>query len=202
MQTIIQSINDPSALKTAHLWLMNSHPIAFPTDTIYGIGCLYHDTSAINRIYQIKERSPQKALAVLIGSIEHMKLLSSGIPDPVYRLAEKFWPGALTLILPIKSGLPDNLSPYPTIGIRMPDHPVLQRFINTVGPLANSSANISGGSNPTTAQQVSMDLNGKIPFILDGGPTQSSLASTVVDCTKQPLQIIREGAIKAADIFA
>lgn len=195
MNTITRSINDPTAFQSAEFWLHQSMPVAFPTDTVYGLGCFVNDETAIEKLFKFKERSTQKAIAVLVADIDQAKTLAETFPANAVELAKAFWPGALTLILKARATLPKNLSPLPTIGIRMPAYPPILDFMKNVGPLATTSANLSGGENPASAEEVLAQFNGKIPLILDGGPTRSSIASTVVDCSQEPFRILREGQI-------
>jgi tRNA threonylcarbamoyl adenosine modification protein (Sua5/YciO/YrdC/YwlC family) len=117
-----------------------------------------------------------------------------------YRLAARFWPGPLTLVLPKQKGLPEELSAQPTIGVRMPDHPVTLALLRRAGPLAVTSANISGAASSVTAQEVFAQLGGRIPLILDGGRTPGGVSSTVVDCTGREPRILRLGPISLKEI--
>jgi L-threonylcarbamoyladenylate synthase len=132
---------------------------------------------------------------VLIGASSQISLLSPGVPRYAQCLAAHFWPGALTLILPALQTLPMNLSPSPTIGVRLPDHAFVQQLIQICGPLATTSANLSGAPNSLTAQEVSEQLGNRIDLILDGGKTPGEIPSTVVDCSGEKPRVIREGAV-------
>lgn len=175
--------------------------IALPTDTVYGLAAMVTNRAAIERLYTAKERSPQKAIAVLISGEDQIDQVVEHFSEAAKRLARLYWPGALTLVVSKNPELPANLSPTPTIGVRMPDHAFALELIRNVGPLATTSANLSGGLNPRDAGEVQAQLDGRIELILDGGPAYSGIPSTVVDCTGTGLTILREGAISASDIL-
>ena len=174
--------------------------VAFPTDTVYGLGCLISNPEAIERIYEVKERSHLKSIAVLIGSPDQFSLVSENIPPAALRLAQKFFPGALTLVVPRHPHLPTNLSIHPTVGVRMPNHPFAIALLNQTGPLAVTSANLSGKANPLTAQDVLEQLDGRIDLLVDGGACSGGIPSTVLDCTSSKFTVLRSGAISAEEI--
>jgi L-threonylcarbamoyladenylate synthase len=200
MKTTLLPAESPEAIPTALRLLQHGQLIAFPTDTVYGLAALIHDQVAIDRLYEAKERSPVKAIAVLIGDLSQIDQVAAGLPVPARRLAEHFWPGALTLVVPRRADLPANLSPDLTIGIRMPDHAFARDLLRAAGPLATTSANLSGGPNPKDAQEVLVQLEGRVELVLDGGPASGGIPSTVVGCTGPDLTIFREGAIPADQI--
>lgn len=197
MNTIRINTDIPDAIDRAKEVLRGGGLIAFPTDTVYGIASLVNSPQGIHRLYEAKSRSTNKAIAVLIGELDQLELLTTGLPPSARRLAKMFWPGALTLVIPKSPDLPANLSPLPTVGVRMPDHSFARALIRACGVLATSSANISGEANTITAEQVYEQLVGRIELILDGGAVSGGIPSSVVDCTTEPLKIIREGAISA-----
>ncbi len=169
--------------------------IAFPTDTVYGIGVSAFDPSAIDKIYQVKGRSQLKAIPILIGGPQELDRITPPRSQAVQKIIDHFWPGALTLVLPLLPEMPDNLSPAPTIGLRVPDHDLARELLNTTGPLAATSANLSGQSSALDAAQVLAQLEGRIDLVLDGGPAPGGQASTVLDCTGEEMKILREGPI-------
>ena len=195
MKTDLLSTEQPDAIDRALAILKRGGLVAIPTDTVYGLAALAVDSDAIGRIYQVKERSENKAIAILIGDVSQLNLVAASQNEAASRLAASFWPGALTLVLPRHPSLPTNLSPQPTIGVRMPDHAFARRLLARAGPLATTSANISGGPNPRNAQEVLAQLDGKIELVLDGGYTPVGIPSTVVDCTGESIVILRQGAI-------
>jgi L-threonylcarbamoyladenylate synthase len=195
MRTQILSAADSRSLDDALSRLRKHQLIAFPTDTVYGLGASLDSPIAIDKLYSVKGRDSAKAIAVLVGEAAALSAITLDIGQAAQRLAEKFWPGPLTLVVPRRLDLPDNLSSLPTIGVRMPDHPVALDLLRRSGPLAVTSANRSGAANTTTAQEVLSQLGGLIPLILDGGRTPGGLPSTVVDCSTGELIILRQGPI-------
>lgn len=202
MKTTILPTASSQALSSALHLLNQGRLIAFPTDTVYGLAALISDASAIERLYSAKERSPIKAIAVLIGDINQLDLVADSMPPIALRLAERFWPGALTLVVPRRLDLPANLSPDLSIGIRMPDHAFARELMRAAGPLATTSANLTGGPNPRDAQEVLAQLEGRVELVLDGGPATGGIPSTVVGCMGLELTIFRQGAISAEQIFS
>ncbi len=189
------SIDDPQAIPTALRVLQDNGTIVFPTDTIYGIAADAFSPDGINKLYEVKERPEDKALPVLIGDLSHLKDLVLYVSDVVEQIAAAFWPGALTLILPKGPEVPAELSPYPTIGVRMPDLDFTLRLLRQTGPLATTSANLSGGANPTTVGNVQEQLRDRPDLYLDGGPTPGPVASTVLDLSGPEINVLRQGPI-------
>ena len=200
--TKILSIDDPQAIPWAKQILRDQGTIVFPTDTIYGIAADAFDPAGITKLYEIKERPQDKALPVLIGDIAQLEALALYLSDQVQRIAGAFWPGALTLILPKGPDVPPELSPYPTIGVRMPDLEFTLRLLRETGPLATTSANLSGGDNPTSVEDVVSQLQDRPDLILDGGPTPGARASTVLDLSGPEVKVLRQGPITLAAIQA
>ena len=196
---IISSL-DPESIPLAIKTFNSGGLVVFPTDTVYGLAVPIHNQAGIDKLFEVKGRDFNKAIAVLIGDLDHLSQLTTGFSALAQKLATAYWPGALTLVVGIRPGLPPNLSPYPTIGIRMPDHPFALALLQKTGPLATTSANISGGSNTTTAQEVLIQLDGKIDLLVEGGTTPGAVPSTVVDCTKPDLAILRQGSITENDL--
>jgi L-threonylcarbamoyladenylate synthase len=195
METIILPISDPNALISALEILTGGGLVAFPTDTVYGIGAMAYDANAVGEIYIVKGRGLEKAIPVLIGDFEQIERVTVGTNRLIQRLAERFWPGPLTIIVPRNPNIPDAVTSYPTVGIRMPDFNPTRELLRLTGPLAVTSANISGQGSPSTAAGVEAQLGGRIPLILDGGVTPGGTPSTLVDCTENEQKIIREGPI-------
>jgi L-threonylcarbamoyladenylate synthase len=194
-ETRISSSNDPQALEQAEGLLRAGGLVAFPTDTVYGLGAMLFDAQAIELLYVVKSRDAAKAIAVLVGNESGLAQVGAELSGVAARLAQRFWPGPLTLVVLAGSKLPANLSPLPTVGVRMPDHPVALALLRRTGPLAVTSANLSGQPSARSAQEVYTQLHGRIPFILDGGVTPGGLSSTVVDCTGSELVVLRQGPI-------
>lgn len=200
MKTEILSTKEPRALELAVEMIHQGEMVAFPTDTVYGLGTSAFNPQGIEQLYVVKEREEGKAIAVLLSSASELIKITATMNETAHRLAEHFWPGPLTLVVPRHPDLPDNLSPLPTIGVRMPDHPLALALMARSGPLAVTSANLSGAENTTTAQEVFAQLSGRIPLILDGGRTPGGSPSTVVDCTSEQLVILRQGPISLHEL--
>ena len=201
MDTQVLPIHDPQALAAAIDILNSGGLVAFPTDTVYGLGALVFDEQAVARLYDVKERGIEKAIPVLIGDTEQLGRVSSGVNLIGQKLAERFWPGALTIVVPRHPGIPEAVTTLPTVGVRMPDFASTLELLRLIGPLAVTSANISGQSSPSTAAGVKAQLGGRIPLILDGGVTPGGLPSTVVDCTTGKPLILREGPLSLEQIL-
>lgn len=176
--------------------------VAFPTDTVYGVGCQAFSANAIQAIYQAKRRPVEKAIPVLIGSGDDLEKVTSQIPPLASRLAARFWPGPLTLVLPKHPDLPAIISEGPTVGVRVPDHPVARRLLQAAGPMAVTSANLSGQESPRTAQEVLRQLSGRIHLVLDGGETPGGVPSTVVNPLGGDLVILRQGPISREEMLS
>lgn len=174
--------------------------VAFPTDTVYGVGALAFDNAAIESIYTAKDRPGEKAIPVLIGDLSDLEKVANSIPDMALRFAARFWPGPLTCIVQKKQTLPPAVSATSTVAVRIPDHPDARALLRAAGPMAVTSANISRQPSPSTAQEVYEQLNGRIPLILDGGKTPGGVPSTLVDCTGDEPVILREGPISLDEL--
>jgi L-threonylcarbamoyladenylate synthase len=191
-----------ATLEKAKKLLQAGQVVAFPTDTVYGVGVDAFNPHAINKLFAIKARDRSKAIAILVGDFNALSQITSELSSSAKRLAKYFFPGAITLVVASHPGLPNNISPNPTVGVRMPNHPIALDLLKLFGPIATTSANISGQSSPTTAREVFNQLQGRVPLILDGGQTPGGTPSTVVDCTGVIPVILREGAICEAKIMA
>jgi len=175
--------------------------IAFPTDTVYGLGADAFNATAVERIYEIKNRPMHRQLPLLIADVEQLTTLAKPIPEIAWFLAKRFWPGGLTLVLPKTDSLPVYLAPEYTIAVRVPDHPVCLALIQHLGnPIIGTSANISGQPPALTAEEVRQQLGGKIDFIINGGKCPGGKESTVVDVTRESPTILRQGVIPSHEI--
>jgi L-threonylcarbamoyladenylate synthase len=202
MKTEVLLASDPNALRYAVDVLRYGGLVAFPTDTVYGVGALAFHHEAVMRLYTVKGRSTDKAIAVLIGREADLADVATALTPAAEKLAAKFWPGSLTLVVPKHPRLPAAVSSLPTVGVRMPDHALARQLLEQTGPMAVTSANLSGEPNALTAAHVLAQLSGRIELILDGGRVPGGVPSTVVDCTAAVPQILREGPVTAADIAA
>ncbi len=195
METSIIPATNEDAIQRVIDALKAGETVAFPTDTVYGLGVDPFNISAIIKLFEAKGREYNKAIAILVGNKKQVKLVAEMVSDNAQKLIDSFWPGGLTVIVPKQKSIPDLLSSHQSIGIRMPDHPITLQILNEYGPLATSSANVSGKQNPVSAGDVYTQLNGRISLILDGGTCPGGVPSTVVDCLSQKTQVLRNGAI-------
>ncbi len=191
------SLEDKRALETAIATMQGGGVIAFPTDTVYGIGASLSHRDALTRVYDIKGRSHEKPLPVLVSRADVIYRLTDQ-PDPeLLRLASHFWPGPLTIILKAGDTLPTEvIAPDGTFGVRIPDHSIALTIAqHNGGAIAVSSANRSGKPPACHAEEILQALGGEIDVILDGGIAPRSLASTVIRREGDTITVIREGAI-------
>lgn len=202
MKTEVLLADDPEALPRALVVLQAGGLVAFPTDTVYGLGALAFNGKAVESIYAAKDRPVEKAIPVLIGQADDLSLVASEIPGLALNLAARFWPGPLTLVVPRHPNLPPSVSAGESVGVRIPDHPVARALLNAAGPMAVTSANISGRPSPVEAGDVLSQLGGRIALILDGGVTPGGIPSSVVDCIGAELRVLRVGPIPEKEILA
>ncbi len=191
---MITQILTPTQLELAAQLLREHHLVAFPTDTVYGLGTLAFDGPTVLKLYVAKERPPEKGIPILIADIIDLDQVAFDVPPIAYRLMENFWPGALTIVVPKQPHIPIEVSTTNSVAVRMPDLDLARELMRLTGPLAVTSANRSAGPNPRTAQEVLEQLAGRIDAIVDGGQTPGGIPSTVVDCTQITPVILREGA--------
>lgn len=195
MKTEILSTTDPRAIQRAEEVLKGGGIIAFPTDTVYGLAALITDAAAIEKLFVAKGRDFNKSIAVLVGDESQAEKVVVNVSPTARKIICRYWPEAITLVMEKNPDLPGVLSPSNTVGVRMPNHAFALALLRVVGPLATTSANISGQKNPITAQDVLEQLNGRVELILDGGACPGGVPSTVVDCTGSEPVILRLGAI-------
>jgi len=200
MQTEVLPADSPEAIPHALEILKTGGLVAFPTDTVYGVGARAFDGQAVESIYAAKDRPVEKAIPILIGTLDDLGKVGTDIPKTAHKLAARFWPGPLTILVPKRADLPAAVSATATVGVRVPDHHVARALLRAAGPMAVTSANISGGENPLTARQVEQQLGGRIALILDGGPTPGGIPSTLVDCTIPELKILRAGPVSLEEL--
>jgi len=183
--------------------LVAGEAVVLPTDTVYGVAALPGDRSATARLFDLKGRGGHTPLAVLCADVEQALSLADATADArVGRVADRWWPGPLTLVLPRRPGVPLYLGePATTVGLRVPAHPLVQALARAVGPLAVTSANRHGEPTPPTARAAAAALAGEVALVVDGGHLQGT-ASTVLDATTHPWRVIRQGALSATEILA
>lgn len=202
MKTRVYRITDASAADARKMLdecaqiLKDGGLVAFPTETVYGLGALAKDSRAVNSIFHAKGRPQDNPLIVHITGIDDLPGLVSEIPPAATVLAARFWPGPLTLVMKAGHAVAKQVSAgLNTVGVRVPDHPVALELIRRAGPLAAPSANVSGRPSPTTAQHVLADLDGRIHAVVDAGPTGVGLESTVLDISSDTPVILRPGGV-------
>ncbi|WP_236702342.1 MULTISPECIES: L-threonylcarbamoyladenylate synthase [Bacillaceae] len=193
---------EPLLLQEPTMWIRDNKLIAFPTETVYGLGANALSDEAVSKIFYAKGRPSDNPLIVHIGEKEQLNELVEDIPEVAHRLMQVFWPGALTLIFKAKPVLSTNVTAgLETVGIRMPSNPVARGFLKACQlPIAAPSANQSGRPSPTTAAHVLQDLNGRIDGIIDGGKTGIGLESTVLSIVEETPVLYRPGGVTKEDI--
>jgi L-threonylcarbamoyladenylate synthase len=182
--------------------LKKGEPVVFPTETVYGLGAPLFDEQAILQIFKLKGRPLDNPLIAHISSLEEVSRLSDALDSSFYRLAERFWPGPLTIVVKRKETVPSLASAgQPTIAIRMPSHPIARKLIEGVGaPLVAPSANLSGKPSPTRVADVLEDFEGQIKYVIDGGTCEVGIESTVISLFHQTPTLLRPGLIKKAEL--
>ena len=197
MQTLYLSAEDPKTAATAANIIMQGGLVAIPTETVYGLGANGLDENAVARIFEAKGRPQDNPLILHIAGPEQIELFCHHIPQAAYDLAEKFWPGPLTMVLPARSSVPKRTTGgLSTVAVRCPDSDVTREIIRLAGvPLAAPSANISGKPSTTTAEHVRHDHDGRIELIVDGGSCRVGVESTIVDLTEERPRLLRPGGI-------
>lgn len=192
MQTRVVKINSKSPesekIKQATDILKKSGLVAFPTETVYGLGANFKDKHAIDKLYEVKNRPRENPFTLLIANIEDIDSFATDVLPVAYRLGDRFWPGPLTMVLRSKNSS--------TVGLRIPKSLVALEIIRQADfPIVCPSANLSGKKEPLSAEQVLEDLRGKIELVLDGGKVELGIPSTVVDARSLPFKILRKGFI-------
>ena len=201
-KTILIDSCDDKALIDAAEHLRNGEVIGFPTETVYGLGCDARDGEAVRRVFAAKGRPADNPLICHIGDKEQIKDIVSEITPLAQKLIDGFMPGPITVVMKKSDSIADETTAgLDTVGVRMPSHPVANKFLKYCGvPVAAPSANLSGRPSPTGARSVLEDMDGYIYAVIDGGDSEFGLESTVVDCTGETPVILRPGAITKADI--
>jgi len=184
--------------------LKNGGVVAFPTDTVYGLGCDVFNVQAVERIYQLKRRSRHLPLPVLLADLTQLDDIVASVPETARYFMKRFWPGGLTLVLPKKDTLPDIITAgSKEVAVRIPDHVVPVSLIRGLGaPIIGTSANVSDMPSPLTAQEVEHQLDSQVDLIIDMGKCPGGLESTVVDVTGEMPVILRRGVISEEEIKA
>lgn len=181
--------------------LRSSRLVVFPTDTVYGIGCDAFDAVGVRALFDAKGRGRNMPLSVLVGSWSTVDGLVLSVPQQARDLIQAFWPGGLSIVLPHAPSLAWDLGDTRgTVMIRMPLHPVVLELLREVGPIAQSSANISGRPPATTVDEAQEQLGSSVSVYLDGGPSGEAVPSSIVDLTGDSPRMLREGAVTRAEV--
>jgi L-threonylcarbamoyladenylate synthase len=202
MKTEILNAVEARSLQRAAELLRAGQLVAFPTDTVYGVGALAFEAAAVASIYVAKQRPPERAIPILVADEADLPRITAFAPDVARKLMMRFWPGGLTLVLPKRQDVPEIVSADKTVAVRIPDLDLARALMRLTGPLAATSANLSGQLSPVTASDVMIQLGGRIAAVLDGGPCPGGIPSTVVDCVASPPRVMREGAISLTALQA
>lgn len=176
--------------------------VAYPTDTLYGLGANALNEAAVERVFEAKGRPQGMPLPLLIGDHEQLSMIVESVPEAAWKLAEAFWPGGLTLVLPVGPGVPGLVTARGwKVAVRLPDHPIPRELARQLGkPITGTSANRSGGPESTTAEEVRRQLGEAVDMILEGGPTPTGRSSTVVDITGEQPRVLRQGSVSIDDL--
>lgn len=192
---------DPVLIKQAADILKAGGILAYPTETLYALGVDALNPEALERLFLLKGRDPEKPMPVIVTSKEMLMVLIKEFPVEAEVLAQRFWPGPLTLVLRAAPGLPANLTgPGLTLAARVSSHPIARSLAKELGgPVTATSANLSGKPELITAKEIECTFSGKLDMVLDSGPAQAKAPSTIVDLTQSP-KVVREGAISAHEL--
>ncbi|MCS7107426.1 MAG: L-threonylcarbamoyladenylate synthase [Acidilobaceae archaeon] len=192
---------DESQLLPAAEAIKGGGLVAFPTETVYGLGADALNEAAVRKIYAVKGRPPDNPIIVHICETGQLELLSSYVPEKAYRLAERLWPGPLTLLVRKSPRVPYAVTAgQETLAVRMPAHPVALKLIELSAPIAAPSANISGRPSPTRGEHVVKDLSSRVEVIIDAGETLYGVESTIVDLLSEPPVLLRPGAYPVEEL--
>lgn len=203
METLFLSANNPQTVQIAAKIIKNGGLVAIPTETVYGLGANGLDEAAVVKIFEAKGRPQDNPLILHVTDVAQIDTLCHHVPEMAYCLAEKYWPGPLTMVLPARDCIPKRTTGgLDTVAVRCPDNEVTREIIRLTGvPLAAPSANISGKPSTTTAQHVLHDHDGRIEAIVDGGACRVGVESTIVDLTGQRPRLLRPGGITPEELL-
>ena len=204
MQTLYLSAKDPGCAETAAEIIRRGGLVAIPTETVYGLGANGLDETAVARIFDAKGRPQDNPLILHVAAPEEMEAICHDIPESAYALARAYWPGPLTMVLPVRDCVPRRTTAgLDTVAVRCPDCAITREIIRLSGvPIAAPSANLSGKPSTTTAEHVRHDHDGRIDAIVDGGPCRVGVESTIVDLTEDRPRLLRPGGITPEQLIA
>ena len=200
-ETEVLKIDHPEIFDRVISILNRGGLIALPTDTVYGLAVDPWNGEAVSKLFKVKSRSELKSIPVLLRGEAAINEVAVEVPERVRTIAEKFWPGPLTIVVRRKSELPSEISATDTIGVRAPDHKFANTLLRMYGPIAATSANLSGQTAASSAEQVVSSLSGMIDLIVDGGESAGGVSSTVVDFTANAPELLREGPISLDSVL-
>lgn len=191
---------EPDRIDEAVAVLKNGGVIAFPTETLYGLGADASNEAAIEKIFEIKGRDFKNPILVVIGDVTHLDAFAADIPEEAQKLMDRFWPGPLTIVFRAAPSVSPKLTAGSgKIGIRLTSHPVAMAIAERLGgPLTATSANLSGAPECSSAAEVLSQMEGKLDGVVDGGHTPGGKGSTIVDVTEYPPKVLREGMIPSS----
>ena len=188
---------DTTSIESAVAMLRNGGLVAYPTDTLYGLGADALNEAAVERVFEAKGRPQGMPLPLLIGEQDQLSMVAETVPEAAWKFAEAFWPGGLTLVLPVGSDVPALVTARGwKVAVRLPDHPIPRELARQLGrPITGTSANRSGGPESTTANEVRRQLGEAVDIVLEGGPAPTGRSSTVLDMTGDQPRVLRQGAV-------
>ncbi len=191
-----------NSIETAVAILRNGGLVAYPTDTLYGLGADALNEAAVERVFEAKGRPQGMPLPLLIGEHDQLSSVVETVPDSAWKFAEAFWPGGLTLVLPVGPNVPALVTARGwKVAVRLPDHPIPRELALQLGrPITGTSANRSGGAESTSADEVRSQLGDAVDMILEGGPAPTGRSSTVVDITGEHPRVLRQGTVSIEDL--
>ncbi|MDE2764959.1 MAG: L-threonylcarbamoyladenylate synthase [Chloroflexota bacterium] len=188
--------DNDAGLEAAAAAIREGGLVGCPTDTLYGLAADIHNPSAVAAVLAAKGRAAAMGIPVLIADYGDLERVAAEIPPEARLLAERFWPGALTLVLKRAPGLSDALTGGPTVAVRAPNHPTPRALGRLAGrPITGTSANLHGGAPPADADEVERQLGAALAVLLDGGPAPAAQPSTIIDLTRTPARLLRRGAV-------
>lgn len=201
-KTAVLDIRSPGTLDRAVTLVRRGEPVCFPTDTVYGIGVHAYQPAAVERLYDLKGRPAHQAIPLLLPDADAMRTACADVPPVAWRLAARFWPGGLSLVLWRSLAVPDVVTAGgATVAVRVPAHDWVRELCRRIGaPLAATSANLHGKPSPVSAEEVRDAFDGLVPLIVDGGVCQGGVASTILDLTVEPPAILRPGPVSAQEL--
>jgi len=201
--TIDPNEPDERSLHQAARIIIQGGIAIYPTETVYGIGVRYDDTSALQRLFSLKKRLVNKPVLLLLPRTDDLRRISTSVPPEALQLAERFWPGPLTLVVPACPDISELIAGGgSTVGCRVSCSPVAARLALACGlPITSTSANLSGGPSPSSVSGITADVIAGADLVIDAGPTAGSTPSTVYDLARKPFRVVRPGVIPEADII-